>query len=47
MYGVVAHFDEKTEHSIKEIWKELSELSISTYAEEVPNRRPHITLAII
>lgn len=45
MYGVVAHFDKQTEQRIKDIWRELSDLSISTYAEEVPNRRPHITLA--
>jgi 2'-5' RNA ligase len=45
MYGVIALFDEKTEQIIKDIWKELSEKSISFYAEEVEDRRPHITIA--
>ncbi|MEK5520494.1 2'-5' RNA ligase family protein [Heyndrickxia sp. FSL W8-0423] len=45
MYGIIAHFDRETEEYIKTIWKELSELSISSYAEEVRNRRPHLTLA--
>ncbi|GIN40694.1 2'-5' RNA ligase family protein [Heyndrickxia oleronia] len=45
MYGVVAHFDEESERYIKEVWKELSDQAISTYAEEVIDRRPHITFA--
>lgn len=45
MYAVVAHFDPETEFYIKTIWKELCEKSISKYVEEVPDRRPHITLA--
>jgi 2'-5' RNA ligase len=45
MYAVIALLDEKTEEKIKEIWKELKEKSISYYADEVENRRPHITLA--
>ncbi|WP_088071694.1 2'-5' RNA ligase family protein [Gottfriedia luciferensis] len=45
MYGIVAIFDEETEQIIKDIWKELSEKSISFYAYEVINRKPHITLA--
>lgn len=45
MYGVIALFDDKTEKVIKEIWKDLKEKSISNYAYEVENRRPHITLA--
>jgi 2'-5' RNA ligase len=44
MYWVVALFDEKTEQIIKDIWNELSEKSISFYAEEVKDGRPHITL---
>ena len=32
MYGLIAIFDEKTEQLIKEIWKQLSEKSISFYA---------------
>ena len=43
MYGVVALFDEKTENIIKVIWEELREQSISFYAYEVEDRRPHIT----
>ncbi|MCP3738136.1 2'-5' RNA ligase family protein [Rossellomorea sp. BNER] len=45
MYGVIALFDERTEQMIKDIWRELSEKSISFYAEEVEDRKPHITLA--
>lgn len=45
MYGVIALFDEQTEQLMKDIWKELKDKSISTYAYEVENRRPHITLA--
>ncbi|WP_088012263.1 2'-5' RNA ligase family protein [Gottfriedia acidiceleris] len=45
MYGVIALFDEKTEQIIKDIWTELSEKSISFYADEVVDRIPHITLA--
>lgn len=45
MYGVVAHFDQDTELYIKRIWKELSVNAVSKYAEEVQDRRPHITIA--
>jgi hypothetical protein len=45
MYGVVALFDAKTEQIIKDIWTELKEKSISFYADEVVDRKPHITLA--
>ncbi|WIV21220.1 2'-5' RNA ligase family protein [Paenibacillus polygoni] len=45
MYGVVAHFDQDTELYIKQVWKELSDHAISKYAEEVQDRRPHITIA--
>ncbi|GIP29349.1 hypothetical protein J23TS9_44790 [Paenibacillus sp. J23TS9] len=45
MYGVVLHFEQEIELMIKKIWGELSELSISNYAEEVIDRKPHITLA--
>ncbi|MFJ7935579.1 2'-5' RNA ligase family protein [Sporosarcina sp. NPDC096371] len=45
MYAIIAVFDEKTEQIIKDIWKELKDLSISFYAYEVENRKPHITLA--
>lgn len=45
MYGVIALFDEKTEQIIKDIWTELREKSISFYADEVVDRKPHITLA--
>ena len=45
MYAIVAHFDSETESTIKEVWSDLSDHSISKYAEEIPDRRPHITLA--
>lgn len=45
MYGVIALFDEQTEQIIRNIWDELKEMSISFYADEVVNRKPHITLA--
>ncbi len=45
MYGVIALFDEKMEQTIINLWKDLKEKSISNYAFEVQNRRPHITLA--
>lgn len=45
MYGVVAIFDEKTDKIIKDIWTDLREKSISFYADEVINRKPHITIA--
>lgn len=45
MYGVVALFDAETEQIIKDIWTELREKSISFYADEVVDRKPHITLA--
>ncbi len=45
MYAVIALFDSKTEREIREIWAELSEQSISFYAEKVENNRPHLTIA--
>lgn len=45
MYALIAIFDEGTEQRIKDIWKGLKENSISSYAYEVEERRPHITLA--
>lgn len=45
MYGLIALFDESTEQLIRNIWKELMERSISSYAYEVEDRKPHITLA--
>ncbi len=45
VYGFIATFDEKTDHIIKDIWKELNQKSISSYAYEVESRKPHITLA--
>ncbi len=44
MYWFIALFDEKTEQQVKDIWSDLSEHSISFYAEEVKDGRPHITL---
>jgi len=45
MYGLIALFDQNTEELIKEIWQDLKKRSISFYAEEVEDRKPHITLA--
>lgn len=45
MYGVVLHFDFKTECIFNNLWKELSDNGISNYAYEIQNRRPHLTLA--
>ncbi|WP_456274566.1 2'-5' RNA ligase family protein [Bacillus sp. AK031] len=45
MYGVIGLFDEHTGNKIRTIWEELKEQSISFYAEEVVDRKPHITLA--
>jgi hypothetical protein len=45
MYGFIGLLDCETENVIKEIWKELSSKSISFYAEEINDRKPHITIA--
>ncbi len=45
MFAVIALFDKHTEDFIRRIWIELEEHSISSYAFEIENRRPHITLA--
>lgn len=45
MYGLLALFDESTETAVKGIWKALKDHSISSYAYEVEDRKPHITLA--
>lgn len=45
MYAIIALFDEQTEREIKEVWEGLKQESITSYAFEVPNRQPHITLA--
>jgi 2'-5' RNA ligase len=45
MFGLIAIFDEQTEELIKNIWMEIAEKSISAYAYEVKDRKPHITLA--
>lgn len=44
MYWIVALFDEQTEQSIANIWKELSDNEISFYGEEYKDGRPHLTL---
>lgn len=44
MYWVAALFDEATEQTIKRTWKELSDESISYYADEIKDGRPHLTL---
>jgi 2'-5' RNA ligase len=45
MYWVAALFDDQTEQLIKTIWNELRKESISFYADEIKDGRPHITLA--
>lgn len=45
LYGVVLHYDSKTENIIKTLWKELSDRGISSFAYEIENRKPHMTLA--
>lgn len=45
MYGFIALFERKTEELIKDIWRDLRKQSISFYAEEIKDRRPHITIA--
>ncbi|WP_053217204.1 2'-5' RNA ligase family protein [Virgibacillus senegalensis] len=45
MYALIALFDKKTETCIENIWQELKERSISSYAYEVEDRKPHLTLA--
>jgi 2'-5' RNA ligase len=45
VYWVAAIFDYKTEQTIKGIWNELREASISFYADEIKDGRPHLTLA--
>ncbi|WP_456274561.1 2'-5' RNA ligase family protein [Bacillus sp. AK031] len=45
MYWVAAIFDSNTEQTIKGIWNELCEESISFFADEISNGRPHLTLA--
>ncbi|WP_274654588.1 2'-5' RNA ligase family protein [Paenibacillus humicola] len=45
MFAVVAHFDQKTEQAINAIWEGLSDSSISDYAYDISDRKPHITIA--
>ncbi|MCM3734335.1 2'-5' RNA ligase family protein [Bacillus cytotoxicus] len=45
MYGVIALFDEAVEKEIHTVWNELCRNGISYYSKEVPDRRPHITIA--
>lgn len=42
---MIATFDEKTDKTISSIWESLAKETISNYGLQVPNRRPHITLA--
>jgi hypothetical protein len=44
MYGIIGLFDKETDNKIRMIWEELHAESISFYAEEVVDRKPHITL---
>lgn len=45
MYAVVLHFDAETEQTLKRVWEEFRDSGISNYVDEVPGRRPHITMA--
>jgi len=45
MYGIIALFDDELNKKIYNLWQELRDESISTYAFEVSNRKPHITIA--
>ncbi len=45
LYGVVLSFDAHTEKAIRKLWKELSDHGISHYAQEIENRKPHLTIA--
>ncbi len=45
MFAVIALFDNNTEVNIRNIWSKLRDQSISAYAFEVENRKPHLTLA--
>ncbi|TCI29103.1 2'-5' RNA ligase family protein [Exiguobacterium sp. SL-10] len=45
MYGMIALFDEQTEKRIREVWEGLKREGITSYAFEVSDRQPHITLA--
>lgn len=45
MFAIIALLDKKTENLIKELWQDLRKQSISFYAEEVEDRKPHITIA--
>lgn len=45
MYGVVLHFDSETNHKINNLWGGLNEEGISSYANEIENRKPHLTIA--
>ncbi|MGE7979714.1 2'-5' RNA ligase family protein [Psychrobacillus sp. NPDC093200] len=45
MYGIIALFDEETEQQIIEVWNDLKDQNISSYASEVKDRKPHITIA--
>lgn len=45
MYGMIALFDEQTEKRIQGVWKGLKQEGITSYAYDVSNREPHLTLA--
>ena len=45
MYGIIALFDDQLNKRILKLWQELKDESISSYAFEVSNRKPHITIA--
>ncbi|WP_074033521.1 2'-5' RNA ligase family protein [Exiguobacterium sp. AT1b] len=45
MYALVAYFDEETDAEVQKLWNSLKEEGISSYAFEIKNLRPHITLS--
>ncbi len=45
MFAMIALFDRVTEQRIKNVWQQLKDHSISSYAFEVEDRRPHLTIA--
>ncbi|MER2261479.1 MAG: hypothetical protein ABS934_05640 [Psychrobacillus sp.] len=45
MFGIIALFDDQLNKRILKLWQELNDESISSYAFEVNDRKPHITIA--
>lgn len=45
MFGIIALFDDQLNKRILNLWQELNDEYISSYAFEVNDRKPHITIA--